>query len=130
MLTGKLLFNFCVTLVVALIATPLYMIITGMIAGAIAPFLILMLGGCFGLAATATIVAALAAKAKGTGSLYGALGLPLMIAFLMLLINAARSIYIVDVSTLTLVRDLGGLISYGVAMTAVSVLLFETIWEE
>lgn len=127
---GKLLFNLLLILAVALLATPTYMLITGMSMGNPPVFLAVMAGGCIGLAGAATIIAALAAKARGTGALYGALGLPLLTVFLMLLLNAANTVYIRDASTLRIIRDVGGLLSYGVLLIAVSVLIFDFIWEE
>ncbi len=128
--TGKLLFNLIVLLVIMITVTPIYMAMTGMSVGSLFVFLLVMVSGCIGLAATATIIGALAAKAQGTGALYGALGLPLLLVFLMLLLNAASTIYIVDAPTLRVAKDVGGLFSFGVLIISMSVMLFHFIWEE
>ena len=128
--TGKLLFNLIVLLVIMVVVTPIYMAMTGMSAGSPFVFLLVMLSGCLGLAATATIIGALAAKAQGTGALYGALGLPLLLVFLMLLLNAASTAYIVNAPTLRIVKDVGGLFSFGVLIISMSVMLFHFVWEE
>lgn len=127
---GKLIFNFALVVAVAIVVTPVYMFVTGMPVGSPLVFLSVMASGCFGLASAATIISALAAKAGGSGALYGALGLPLLVVFLMLLLNAANSAFTIDAPTVRLVRDIGGLFSYGVLMTAVSAMTFSFAWEE
>ena len=82
------------------------------------------------LAGAATIVAALAAKAQGTGALFAAIGLPLLLVFFMLLMNAATSLYAPNLPLVRLVRDIGGFLSYGILLIAVSILTFEFVWEE
>ena len=127
---GKLLFNIALIFLVALVVTPVYCLMTGMSLGDPVVFIIVMVSGCIGLAGAATIVAALAAKARGTGALYGAIGLPLLVVFLMLLLNAANTLYTVNPSTIRVVRDVGGLLSYGILLIAVSALTFHFVWEE
>jgi heme exporter protein B len=106
------------------------MAITDMGFGQPAVFLAMMLSGCLGLAAAATIVAALTAKAQGTGALYGALGLPILIVFLMLLLNAATTLYTRDAPLIRIVKDIGGLLSYGVLLVTLSAMLFHFVWED
>ena len=127
---GKLLFNMLLIVTVTVLVTPVYMLITGMGSGAPAVFLGTMISGCIGLAGAATIIAALAAKARGTGALYGALGLPLLVVFLVLLMNAANTVYAPHVDSLQALKDVGGLFSYGVALIGVSSVTFHFVWEE
>ena len=84
----------------------------------------------FGLAGAATIIAALAAKARGTGALFGALGLPLLVVFISLLMNAATTVYAPNPELARVLKDVGGLLSYGVALIAVSAVTFRFVWEE
>jgi heme exporter protein B len=128
--TGKLLFNLIVLLVIMAVVTPVYMAMTGMLIGSPFVFLAVMLAGGICLAATATIIAALAAKAQGTGALFGALGLPLLLVFLMLLMNAAGTVYERNAPTLRVMKDVGGLFSFGVLIISMSVMLFHFVWEE
>ncbi|HZT42516.1 MAG TPA: hypothetical protein VFA07_10000 [Chthonomonadaceae bacterium] len=127
---GKLAFNLALIFAVALVATPLYMLITGMPLGPPLVFLLVMIGGCTGLAGAATIVAALAAKARGTGALYSALGLPILFVFLALLLNAAKTVYAGPQPALDVVKAVGGLFSYGILLITVSALTFGFIWED
>lgn len=127
---GKLAFNLALILTVALLVTPVYMLMTGMPLGPPLVFLLVMVSGCVGLAGAATIVAALAAKARGTGALYSALGLPLLVVFLLLLLNAANTLYTIPQPLVKVIKDVGGLLSYGVLLIAVSTLTFGYIWED
>lgn len=127
---GKLLLNLALLLGVMIVITPVYMAITDMPIGQPAVFVAMMLSGCLGLGGAATIVAALTAKARGTGALYGALGLPILIVFLMLLINAANTLYTISAPTIRIIKDIGGLLSYGVLLVTLSAVLFHFVWEE
>jgi heme exporter protein B len=127
---GKLAYNFVVVAGTALLVSPVYMLITGMRSGPTLEFLALMLSGCLGLTACATVVAALAAKAKSTGALFGAIGLPLLIVFLIMLLNGANTLYASDANSVRVLKDLGGLLSYGVLIIAVSALTFHFVWED
>ena len=128
--TGKLLFNLIVLFAIMIAVTPIYMAMTGMLMGSPFVFLAVMISGGIGLAATATIIGALAAKAQGTGALYGALGLPLLLVFLMLLLNAAATVYEKNAPILRVVKDVGGLFSFGVLIISMSAMLFHFVWEE
>ena len=127
---GKLFFNLALIFLVALMMTPVYMLITGMPAGNPFAFLFVMTGGCTGLGATATIIAALTAKAQRTGALYGALGLPMMFAFVILLINGSNALYHPEAGFLQSFRDIGGIFAYSIALITLSALVFRMIWEE
>jgi heme exporter protein B len=127
---GKLAFNLALIVMVALVVTPAYMLITGMPLRSPLVFIGVMAGGCLSLAAAATIVAVLAAKAHSTGALFAAIGLPLLVVFLMLLLNAANTVYTIDPPLVRVVKDVGGLFSYGILLIAVSALTFHFVWEE
>ncbi len=127
---GKLGFNFALLGTVTVLVTPVYLVLTGMTVPSPFVWIGVMTGGCLGLSAAATIVAALAAKAKGSGTLFSALGLPLITVFLLLLLNAANTLYTRDLSTLRVIRDVGGLYSFAVLVIALSGGLFPFIWEE
>ena len=127
---GKLAFNLTLTLAVALLVTPVYILMTDMPTGPLWLFVLVMFSGCLGLAGAATILAALAAKARSAGALFSALGLPFMVVFLILLLNAANALFTIDAPALRLVRDIGGLLSYGILLITVSALVFGLIWEE
>ncbi len=127
---GKLAFNVLLLIGVALVVTPFYMLLTGMQSGPLLVFVTTMLSGCVGLGGAATIVAALAAKARGSGALFGAIGLPMITVFLLLLLNAARTLYNAEAVPLHYVKDVGGLLSYGILLIAASAFTFRFVWED
>ncbi len=128
---GKLLYNFVLVTAISLVATPLYMLAVDLPPGQ-KPlvFVLTMLSGCVGLSASATFVAALAAKSRGTGALYGALGLPMLLVFLVLLLNAARTVYLIDAPFLIVFKAVGGLLSFGIFLIALSAVTFHFVWED
>ena len=127
---GKLAFNLTLLSAIAAIITPFYMMLTRMQHGNWLVFIIVMLAGCLGLGSTATIIAALAAKAKGSGALFGAIGLPVVAVFLLLLLNAAYTLFNPHAATVRVVQDVGGLLSFGVLIVAVSAITFRFVWNE
>jgi heme exporter protein B len=127
---GKLGFNLTLLSLIAVLVTPLYMSITGMSSGSLGNFAIVMAAGCIGLGSTATIVAVLASKARGSGALFGAIGLPMIVVFLMLLLNAANTLYNAEATRVRMVQDFGGLLSFGILLITVSALTFKYVWEE
>ncbi len=127
---GKLFFNFLMVFSVVIVVTPLYMLITGMPLGNPLVFIGVLIGGCLGLSATATIIGAIAAKAQNKGALFGALGLPILVVFLMLLMGAAQTLFTVVPSAVRILRDVGGLFSFAILLITVSVLTFRFIWED
>ncbi len=127
---GKLLYNFALVVAITLVTAPLYMAAVELGVGQPLAFAATMVSGCIGLAASATFVAALAAKSRGTGALYGALGLPMLLVFLVLLLNAARTLYNPDMPALRVIKDVGGLLSFGVFLIALSALTFHYVWED
>ena len=128
---GKLLYNFVLVAAISFVATPLYMLAVDMPPGQNPlVFVLTMVSGCVGLSAVATFVAALAAKSRGTGALYGALGLPMLLVFLVLLLNAARTVYLVDAPFLIVFKAVGGLLSFGIFLIALSALTFHFVWED
>ena len=127
---GKLAYNIALLSVVAVIVTPCFMALTGMQVQRWIVFIIVMAAGCTGLASAATIVAALAAKARGSGALFGAIGLPVVTVFLLLLLNAAGTEYNRDAGALRIVQDVGGLVSFSILLITVSAFSFRFVWEE
>ncbi len=127
---GKLMFNTAILLIVSLVITPLYMVMTGMDAGTIPMFLAVMLSGTGCLAAVATVVAALAARARSTGALFGAVGLPMLTVLLVLIMDAARQCYIRSEATVQYLRPITGIVCFGVLIVTLSAMLFHFIWED
>lgn len=89
-LGGKLLFNVLLLAGLEAVLVPLYCILMGMEVAGLAPFVTLLAVGCLAMAATATIVAAIIARASGSGTLFAILAVPLMLPLLVMLIHGTR----------------------------------------
>ncbi len=127
---GKLFFNFTVLGAIMLVITPIYMLLTGMQVGGIMVFVPIMVWGGMSLAAVATTVAALASRAHTSGALFGAIGLPMLIVLLVLIMQAAKLCYSAHIDTISIVKDTGGLLSYGILIITLSALSFHFVWED
>ena len=94
-----------------------------------AAFVVVLVSGSFGLGAAATIVAAIIAKARGKGALYGALGFPILLPLLFIAVDATR-LTLVEPSAEGLSRDIVGLLAFAIMLVTMSALLFPYVWEE
>ena len=54
----------------------------------------------------------------------------MLLVFLVLLMNAGRTVYIENASALRVLKDVGGLLSFGVFLISLSALTFHYIWED
>jgi heme exporter protein B len=126
---GKLLFNLTLLLVIAIVVLPLLVVILDMPFHRPVLLSTVVVSGGLGLGAGATIVAAIIAKARGKGALFGALGFPVLLPQLMMAVHATRLV-MTDVPTTIIWRDIAGLLSFAVMLITASVLLFPFVWED
>lgn len=127
---GKLLFNSVLTLLLTAAVTILYLLVfPGFVIKSYDIFFVTVLLGSLGFAASATIIAAIIAKAGARGTLYPVLSFPILIPLLMTVMNATT-------------RALGGepfvnaigefqvLVGYLLVMVGGSYLLFDYVWKD
>ncbi len=127
---GKLCFNTLLLLGLNLLTIALYLIlINNFIIKSYDVFLLTILLGTIGLAATSTILAALIAKANSKGTLYPVLSFPILLPLLLSVINATKQ-SVEGASLWEAFGEFQVLISYGIVILAVSYLLFEFIWKD
>jgi heme exporter protein B len=129
-LFGKLLFNLVLVIGLNIFAVGLYFFfINGFVIKTGSIFVLTVLLGSAGFAASATIIAAIIAKANTKGTLYTVLSFPLMLPLLLTVINATRlaaeGAFFAEAS-----GEFQILISYIGAVVAVSYLLFEYVWKD
>jgi heme exporter protein B len=127
---GKLLFNLLLLAVIGIVVVPLYLVMLNVEIAQPLAFLAMLVSGCAGLGAAATIVAAIIAKARGKGALYGALGFPILLPFLFMAVNATRITLIEGTPTGALLQNLVGLLSFATMLITASALLFPYVWED
>ena len=126
---GKLAFNLLLLLAIGLLVVPLFLVIVNLQPEQPLAFGLVVLCGGSGLGAAATIVAAIIAKAKGKGALYGALGFPILLPLLIIAVHGTRTT-LTDAPFSMAVPDLVGLLAYTIMLVTASSLLFPYVWEE
>lgn len=129
-LFGKLLFNLVLIVGVNALTVALYtLFLDGFVVRSYDIFGVTILLGSFGLAAAATIIAAIIAKANTKGTLYPVLSFPILLPLLLTCINATR----LATEGAFFAEALGEfqfLVSYIVVVVTASWLFFEFIWKE
>ncbi|MBI1799191.1 MAG: heme exporter protein CcmB [Candidatus Eisenbacteria bacterium] len=123
---GKLIFNLLFLGVLELVTVPLFLVLMGAPPPNWGPFLLLLALGSAALAAAATLVAALIAQTRGRGALFAALALPLLLPVLAATVSGTRAQW----SGGSVAPAAKLLISYTLAVMAVSLLLYDHLWEE
>lgn len=123
---GKLLFNLLFLVAVEAVTVPLFMVLMGAPSPRWGPFLAILALGTLSLAASSTLLGAIAAQTRGRGALFAGLSLPLLLPVLAAAVGGTRAQWAgqgVDAE----LRLLG---AYAVALLAVSLLLYDHLWED
>ncbi|MCR4427171.1 MAG: heme exporter protein CcmB [Firmicutes bacterium] len=126
---GKLLFNIGLLGAIETIVVPLFFVLMDTTPGHIGLFLAALVFGTIALAASTTIVAAIISRANAKGALFAVLSFPLALPGLGASIRAT----VVAFSGGGLPQAAGDirlLIGHGVIMMALSLLLFEFVWND
>lgn len=127
---GKLLFNLALVSGLNALTVLLYaMVINGFVVKTMSIFVLTMTLGSIGLAAAATIIAALISKASTKGTLYPVLSLPIMLPLLLAVIHATR-LSAEGAFFAEALSDFQLLVSYTVVILIMSFLLFEFVWKD
>ena len=127
---GKLIFNCGLTLVLSSAVTVLYLaVFPAFIIKSAAIFLMTILLGSLGFASSATIIAAIIAKANTKGTLYPVLSFPILIPLLLTVMKSTARALDGDSVTAAL-SEFQILVSYVMIMIAGSSLLFDYVWKD
>jgi heme exporter protein B len=126
---GKLAFNLLLLGVIALVVVPAFFLMLSIPFTRPALLFAVLAGGCLGLGAAATIVAAIIAKARGKGALYGALGFPILLPLLFIALHGTLGT-MAGAPTDQIVPDVIGLYAFGIMLITASAVLFPYIWED
>ena len=125
---GKLAFNVVVLAMLMVILVPLYTVLMGLQIRSPGAFVLVLVAGCFALAVTTTIVAAIVARAMTRGALFAVLSVPLMLPLLVFLIQGTRAA--IEGGTTDVVSALRAVVSLGGVMTVASLFLFPVVWHD
>ena len=127
---GKLLFNLVLVIALNIFTVSLYaLFINGFVIRSAGIFVVTIILGSFGLAASSTIIAAIIARANTRGTLYPVLSFPIVLPLLLTVIDSTRM-----AAEGAFFQEAYGefqiLLSYIVVVTAISYLLFDHIWKD
>ncbi len=123
---GKLLFNLVFLLVLEIVTVPLFLTLMGAPPPRWGAFTSVLLLGTVGLAAAGTLIGALIAQTRSRGALFAAVSLPLLLPVLAAAVSGTRAQWAggaIDAQ----VRMLA---SYALGVIAVSLMLYDHLWEE
>ena len=123
---GKLLFNILFLLVVEAVAIPLFLVLTGAPPVRWGAFLLVLGLGTLSLAASSTLVGAVIAQTRSRGALFAAVSLPLLLPVLASGVAGTRAQW----DGLPVSGDARLLAAYAVALFAISLILYDHLWED
>jgi heme exporter protein B len=129
-LLGKLIFNLILVLLLNIFVVALYtLFISEFVIKTYGIFIVTVILGSMGFAASATIIAAIIARANTKGTLYPVLAFPILLPLLLTVINGTR----LATEGAFFEEALGEfqiLVSYIVAVVAVSYIVFDYVWKD
>jgi heme exporter protein B len=129
-LFGKLLFNLVLVLFLNAFVVLLYSaFISEFVIKTYSIFIVTVALGSIGFAAAATIIAAIIARANTKGTLYPVLAFPILLPLLLTVINGTR-LATEGAFFEEALGEFNILVSYIVAVVAVSYILFDYIWKD
>lgn len=125
---GKLLFNLALLLLLALVTALLAIVLLRIPIGNPGLFAAMLAGGCLGLVAATTLIAAIIARASVRGALFAVLAFPLLVPLLVVAIRGTE-LALDGVGWDRGLIPLQVMLSYTVALVTTSLFLFGAVWE-
>jgi heme exporter protein B len=123
---GKLLFNLIFLFVLELAAVPLFLILMAAPSPNWGPFLLVLVLADIGLAAAATLIAAVISQSRMKGALFAAISLPVLLPVLAAAVSGTRAQW----EGATVAPEGRLLVAYATAVLAASLLLYDHLWAE
>jgi heme exporter protein B len=121
---GKLAYSISVVFLLELLITPLFLVMMQLKVDAPGLLVLTLLAGGYGLAAGGTLVAAIIAQARSSGTLFAVLALPVLLPLLVMAIDLTRTAVVGESGGMALQR----LLLYDGTVSVVSLMLFPAIW--
>ena len=123
---GKLLFNLLFLMTIEIVTIPLFLMLMGAPPPRWPAFLAVLVSGSVGLAAAATVVGAVIAQTRGRGALFAGVSFPILLPVLAAAVSGTRAQW----NGGSVDGELRLLIAYAAALVAVSLLLYDHLWED
>lgn len=124
---SKLLFNIFFFFLIELIVCPLFIFFSGVSVSHVLLFALTVLAGGFSISVSATILAAMAAKAGGKGALFTIIAFPILLPALWVAISTTNASFSPEPVAY---NNVYFLVAFSGTIAAVSYLLFRYIWGE
>lgn len=121
---GKVLFSTSLLFAVELLLVPLYVAVMELPVASIRDLLLALLAGGLGLALASTLLAAIAAQARGRAALFPILAFPVLLPLLLLAIELTRA----AVGGVAADGVLANLVLYDATMAVAGLMLFPLVW--
>ena len=123
---GKLVFNLLFLAVIELVTVPLFLVLMGAPPVRWGSFLALLALGSTALAISSTLVGAVISQTRGRGALFAGVSFPLLLPVLAAAVSGTRAQWAGN----PVGAELRLLAAYAVALLAVSLLLYDHLWED
>ena len=128
-LLGKFFFNLFLLYMLEMITVPLFFAVMNFKIEGVGIFISILLMGSFGLAAGATMTAAIISKASAKGALFAVLSFPILLPVIIAGINGTK-IAVKHSAFSEASGELQMLFSYSVVVLTSAILLFDFVWNE
>ena len=128
-LLGKFFFNLFLLYMLELITVPLFFAVMNFKIEGVGIFFSVLIMGSFGLAAGATMTAAIISKASAKGALFAVLSFPILLPVIIAGINGTK-IAVKHNAFSEASGELQMLFSYSVVVLTAAILLFDFVWNE
>jgi len=125
---GKLLFNLVFLVVVEAVTVPLFLVLMGAPPPQWGAFLAILALGTVSLAASSTLLGAVVAQTRGRGALFAGVSLPLLLPVLAAAVGGTKVQWANTGQGVD--AELRLLAAYAVALLAMSLLLYDHLWED
>ena len=123
---GKLLFNLLFLITIELVTVPLFLVLMGAPPPRWPAFVAVLATGSVALAAAATVVGAIISQTRGRGALFAGAAFPILLPVLAAAVSGTRAQW----SGGAVDGELRLLSAYAVALLAISLLLYDHLWED
>jgi heme exporter protein B len=123
---GKLLFNLLFLGLIELVTVPLFLVLMGSPPPRWSSFLAILSLGSIALATAATVVGAIISQTRGRGALFAGASFPLLLPVLAAAVSGTRAQW----SGAPVDSELRLLAAYAAALLAVSLILYDHLWED
>jgi heme exporter protein B len=127
---GKLLVNLLTLAAVTSVVAPIYVAMADVRIASPGWFVSVLGAAGFSLAAAATVVGAMIARANARSALYGAVGFPVLLPLLMVAAHGTALCLDPAAPVTALHGTVAGITAFGVGVVAASWLVFPYIWED